>query len=52
MLIQLQSQHLTILELELEFLAIEVWVVLVYDIMVVETIDNDIRRVVFCDFVK
>jgi hypothetical protein len=28
MLIQLQSQHLTILELELELLAVEVWIVL------------------------
>ena len=46
MLIQLQSQHLTILKLELELLAIEVRVVLVDDTVIVGTDDNDIRRVV------
>lgn len=46
MLIQLQSQHLTILKLELELLAIEVRVVLVDDTVIVGTDDNDIRGVV------
>ena len=46
MLIQLQSQHLTVLELELELFAVEVWIVLVDDAMVVGANDNDVRRVV------
>lgn len=46
MLIQLQSQYLTILELELELLAVEVRIVLVYDTVVIGTDDNDVRGVV------
>ena len=46
MLIQLQSQHLTILELELELLAVEVWIVLVDDTVIIGTDDNDVRGVV------
>ncbi len=46
MLIQLQPQHLSILELELELLAVEVWIVLVDDAVVVGADDNDVRRVV------
>jgi hypothetical protein len=43
MLIQLQSQHLPIVELELIFFAVEVWIVLVDDAVVVRTNDNDVR---------
>ena len=46
MLIQFQPQHLAILELELELLAIEPRIVLVDNPVVVGTADNDIRRVV------
>ena len=46
MLIQLQPQHLAILELELELLAIEPWIVLVDNPVVIGTDDNDIRGVV------
>ena len=46
MLIQLQPQHLSILELELELLAIEPRIILVDNAVVVRTDDNDIRRVV------
>ncbi len=46
MLIQLQPQHLAILELELELLAIEPRIVLVDDAMIVRADDNDVRRVV------
>ena len=46
MLIQLQSKHLAILELELELPAIEPWIVLVDDAMVVGADDNDVRGVV------
>ena len=46
MLIQLQPQHLAIIELKLEFFAIEPWIVLVDDAMVVRTDDNDVRGVV------
>ena len=46
MLIQLQSQHLAILELELELLAVEVWVVFMDNTMVVGANDNNIRRIV------
>ena len=46
MLIQLQSQHLTILELELELPAVEPRIVLVDDAMVVRTDDNYVRGVV------
>jgi len=45
-LIQLQLQSLAILKLELELLAVEVWVVLVDNAMVIGADDNDIRRVV------
>ena len=46
MLIQLQPQHLAIIELELELLAIELRIVLVDNAMVVGTDDNDVRGVV------
>ena len=46
MLIQLKPQHLAILELELELLAIEPRIVLVDNTMVVGTDDNDVRGVV------
>ena len=46
MLIQLQPQHLTIFELELELSAIEPRIVLVDDAVVVRTDDNDVRGVV------
>ena len=46
MLIQLQTQHLAIFELELEFLAIEPRIVLVDNTMVVRADDNDVRGVV------
>ena len=46
MLIQLQSQHLAILKLELELLAIEPRIVLVDNTMVVRADDNDVRGVV------
>ena len=46
MLIQLQPQHLAIFELELELPAIEPWIVLVDNPMVVGTDDNDVRGVV------
>jgi len=56
MLIELQSQYLTILKLELELdfpfsrwplvLAVEVWVVFVDDAVVVRADDNDVCRVV------
>jgi len=42
-LIQLQLQSLAILKLELELLAVEVWVVLVDNAMVIGADDNDIR---------
>jgi len=46
MIIQLQSQHLSIFKLELELLAVEVRIVLVDDAMVIGTDDNDVRGVV------
>ena len=46
MLIQLQPQHLAILELELELPAVEPRIVLVDDAMVVRTDDNDVCGVV------
>ena len=46
MLIQLQPQHLAIIELELELLAIELRIVLVDNAMVVGTDDNDVRGVI------
>ena len=46
MLIQLQPQYLAIFELELELLAIEPWIVLVDNTMVVRADDNDVRGVV------
>ena len=46
MLIQLQSQRLTILEFELKLLAVEVRIVLVNDAVVIGTDDNDVCRVV------
>ena len=46
MFIQLQPQYLTILELELELLAIEPRIVLVDNPVVVRTDNNDVRRVV------
>ena len=46
MFIQLQPQYLTIWELELELLAVEVWIVLVDDTVVIGTDDNDVRGVV------
>ena len=52
MLIQLQPQHLAIIELELELLAIEPRIVLVDNAMVIGADDNDVRGVVFCERVK
>lgn len=46
MFIQLQPKDLAILELKLELLAVEVWVVLMDNAMVIRTDDNDIRRIV------
>ena len=46
MLILLQPQHLAILELELELLAIEPRIALVDNPMVIRANDNDVRRVV------
>jgi len=46
MLIQLQLQNLAILKLELELLAIEPWIVLVDNPVVIGTDDNDVRGVV------
>ena len=46
MLIQLQTQHLAIFELELEFLAIEPRIVLMDNPMVIWADDNDIRGVI------
>jgi len=46
MLIQLQPQHLAILELELELPAVEPRIVLVDDAMVVRTDDNDVCGVI------
>ena len=46
MLIQLQSQHLTIFELELELPTVEVRVVLVDDAVVIGADNNDVRGVV------
>ena len=46
MFIQLQPQYLTIWELELELFAIEPWIVLVDNAMVIGTDDNDVRGVV------
>jgi len=46
MFIQLQPQHLAILELELELLAIEPRIVLVDNTMAVRADDNDVRGVV------
>ena len=46
MLIQLQPQHLSILELELELLAVEVRIILVDDAVVIGTDNNDVRGVV------
>ena len=44
--IQLKPQHLTILEFELELPAIEPWIVLVDNPVVIGTDDNDVRGVV------
>ena len=46
MFIQLQPQYLTIWELELELFAIEPWIVLVDNPMIVRADDNDVRGVV------
>ena len=46
MFIQLQPQHLTILELELILFVIKVWIVLVDDAVVIGTDDNDVGGVV------
>jgi hypothetical protein len=46
MLIQLQPQHLAILELELELPAVEPRIVLVDNPVVIGADDNDIRRIV------
>ena len=46
MFIQLQPQYLTIWELEQELLAIEPWIVLVDDTVVIRADDNDVRGVV------
>ena len=46
MLIQLQPQHLAILELELEFLAIKPRIILVDNAVVIRADDNDVRGVV------
>ena len=46
MLIQLQPQHLSILELELKLLAVEVWIVLVDDAVIIGADDYDVGRVI------
>ena len=46
MLIQFQPQHLAIIELKLELLAIEPRIVLVDDAVVVGTNDNDVCGIV------
>lgn len=46
MIIQLQSQHLSIFKLELELLAVEVRIVLVDDTVVIGADDNDVRGLV------
>ena len=46
MLIKLKPQHLAILKLELELLAIEPWIVLVDNPVVIGTDDNNVRGVV------
>ena len=46
MIIQLQSQHLSIFKLELELLAVEVRIVLVDDTVVIGADDNDVRGVI------
>ena len=46
MLIQLQPQHLAILELELELFAVEPRIVLVDNAVVVGADDNDVRGVI------
>ena len=46
MLIQLQLQNLAIPKLELELLAIEPWIVLMNNAMVIGTDDNNVRVVV------
>ena len=46
MLIKLKPQHLAIFKLELELFAIEPWIVLVDNPMVIGTDDNDVRGVV------
>ena len=46
MFIQLQPQHLTILELELKHFAIEPRIVLVDDTVVIGADDNDVRGVI------
>ena len=46
MLIQFQPQYLAILKFELELLAIEPWIVLVDNPMIVRADDNDVRGVV------
>ena len=46
MLIQLQPQHLAICKLELKLLAVEVWIVLVDDAVVVGADDYDVGRVI------
>jgi hypothetical protein len=43
---QFHPQHFAILELELELLSVEVGIVLVDDVVVIWTYDNDVRRVV------
>ena len=48
MLIQLQLQNLAILKLELELLAIEPWIVLVDNPVVIGTDDNDVRVIFSC----
>lgn len=52
MLIQLQLQNLAILKLELELLAVKVWVVFVDNAMVIETDDNKFVESLFCEQVK
>ena len=46
MIIQLQSQHLSIFKLELELLAVEVRIVLVDNMVVNVADDNDVRGVI------
>ena len=46
MLIQFQFQYLSIIKLELKLLAIEPWIVLVDNPVVIGTDDNDVRGVV------